>query len=55
MVYRTKQAAIKQLRAEIERECTQIPSEIMRDVFHSIANRYRQSLDNNGRQFEHLS
>ena len=44
-------ATIAELRAAIERECTQIPTELFRDVCDSIASRCQQYLDQNGRQF----
>ncbi|XP_076305614.1 uncharacterized protein LOC143222676 [Tachypleus tridentatus] len=53
-VYSTKPAAINELRAATERECTQISNEMIREVCKSIYPRYQQCLDQNRHQFEHL-
>ena len=47
-----KPATVDELRAAIERECTQIPRGLFRDVCDSFASRCQQCLDQNGRQFE---
>ena len=47
-----KPATIAELRATIERDCTQIPRGLFRDVCDSIASCCQQCLDQNGRQFE---
>ena len=39
---------VVQLRATIERECTNIPRELFHDVCHSIASRCQQCLEQNG-------
>lgn len=51
-VYATKPAAVAALRVAIERECAQIPSEMLLDVCGSIASRYQHCLDHSGHQFE---
>lgn len=51
-VYATRPAAVAALRVAIERECAQIPNEMLLDVCGSIASLYQQCLDHNGHQFE---
>ena len=53
-VYAQKPATVVQLRATIERECTNIPRELFHDVCHSIASRCQQCLEQNGHQFENM-
>ena len=51
-VYALKPTTIAELRATTERECMQIPTELLHDVCYSITSRYRRCLDQNGHQFE---
>ena len=53
-VYTTKPATINELRAAIERECADIPIELIRNVLVSISERCQLWMDNNGHQFEHF-
>lgn len=50
-VYATKPAAVAALRVATERECTQIPNEMLLGVCGSIALRCQQCLEQNGHQF----
>ena len=47
-VYATKPETIDELQVAIERECAQIPNEIILDVCDSVASRCQQCLDQNG-------
>ena len=47
-----KHATLAELRAAIERECTQIPRGLLSDACDSIASRCQQGLDQQGRQSE---
>ena len=51
-VYAMKPATVAELRAAIERKCTQIPRWLFSDVCNSIDPRRQQRLDKNGRQYE---
>ena len=53
-VYTTKPATIIELRAAIERECTDIPIELIRNVLDSVSERCQLCMDHNGHQFEHF-
>ena len=53
-VYTTKPATINELRAAIERECADIPIELIRNVLDSISERCQLCMDHNGHQFEHF-
>ena len=52
--YGNKPRTIDALKLEIERQCRDIPNEMLRDVCESLGERYQRCLDNNGHQFEHL-
>ena len=47
-VYATKPETIDALQVAIERECAQIPNEMILDVSDSVASRCQQCLDQNG-------
>ena len=51
-VYATKPETIDELQVAIERECAQIPNEMILDVCDSVASRCQQCLDQNGHLFE---
>ena len=51
-VYVTKPETIDELQVAIERECAQIPNEMILDVCDSVASRCQQCLDQNGHPFE---
>ena len=53
-VYRSKPRTIDALKYEIERQCLDIPNDLLRDFCESLGARYQRCLDNNGHQFEHL-
>ena len=49
-----KPRTIGALKLEIERQCRDIPNDLLRDVAKSLVARYQRCLDNNVHQFDNL-
>ncbi|PSN48722.1 hypothetical protein C0J52_08798 [Blattella germanica] len=53
-LYSMKPATIDELRASIERECAEMPIEMIENIFDSISQRCQLCMDHNGQQFDHF-